>query len=61
MGIEIRLQKLLDNTTDEEEKNTLKSGVNMIVNEMGDKFKFLSFFPKNNRDYFHNNPPPGFL
>jgi len=61
MGIGVRLQKLLENTPDQADKDDLRSGVNMIVNEMGEKFKFLSLFPKGSRDVFLNNPPPGFL
>ncbi|KAI1287060.1 Protein arginine methyltransferase NDUFAF7, mitochondrial [Halotydeus destructor] len=59
LGIELRLQKLLEMAT-QEEQVALKSGVNMVVNEMGQRFKFLSLFPRNNRDHFLNNPPAGF-
>lgn len=53
-------QKLLE-TASEQQRADLKSGVNMIVNEMGQRFKFMSIFPKKNRDLFSDNPPAGFM
>jgi NADH dehydrogenase [ubiquinone] 1 alpha subcomplex assembly factor 7 len=60
LGIELRLEKLMASATTEEEKATLRSGVDMVVNQMGQRFKFLSIFPKNNRQLFSDNPPAGF-
>ena len=54
------LQKLLECTKSEEEKTNLKSGVDKIMNEMGQRFKFLSLFPLSNKEFFQNNPPAGF-
>lgn len=58
---DLQLQKLMESATSEEQKNAIKSGVNKIVNEMGQRFKLLSIFPQNNAKYFQDNPPAGFL
>ena len=60
LGVQIRLNKLLKNVKDEEEAQKLKSGVKMITEEMGQRFKVFSIFPKESKHLFRNNPPAGF-
>jgi SAM-dependent MidA family methyltransferase len=60
MGIEIRLEILLKSSQNEKQKSDLKSGVEMLLKEMGQKFKFLSLFPQNSQQLFIDNPCPGF-
>ena len=45
----------------EKDKKELKSGVDMLLNEMGERYKFLSMFPSNARSIFIDNPPAGFV
>ncbi|RWS09403.1 NADH dehydrogenase [ubiquinone] complex I: assembly factor 7-like protein, partial [Leptotrombidium deliense] len=60
LGIDLRLQRLLKNAN-EKEAEELRSGVDMILNDMGERFKLLSLFPKNSADKFKDNPSPGFV
>ncbi|KAK4337421.1 hypothetical protein RND71_043878 [Anisodus tanguticus] len=60
LGVQLRLSKLLKNEKDEKEAQKLKSGVNMITEEMGQRFKFISIFPKESKHLFRNDPPAGF-
>lgn len=57
----MRLNRLLQNVENEEEAEKLKSGVKMITEEMGQRFKVFSIFPKESKHLFRNNPPAGFL
>jgi len=61
LGVQIRLQKLLQNCQDANEAEKLKSGVKMITEEMGQRFKVFSIFPQESKHLFRNNPPAGFL
>jgi len=44
----------------EEERKHLESGVEMLLKEMGERYKFLSVFPSNYGNMFADNPPAGF-
>ncbi|XP_033342029.2 protein arginine methyltransferase NDUFAF7, mitochondrial isoform X1 [Megalopta genalis] len=61
IGIDIRLQILLQNTS-KEAKERLESEYHMIIDEdkMGNKFKFLSLFPSVLKDYYQKFPVTGF-
>lgn len=58
-GLEQRLNQLLENASAEEREN-LKSGVKMMVDDMGERFKFMALFPRGTESLFINNPPAGF-
>lgn len=60
LGVQVRLNRLLENVKDPEEAEKLKSGVKMITEEMGQRFKVFSIFPKESKNLFRNNPPAGF-
>lgn len=61
MGAQTRLEKLLVNCNDDE-KELLKSGLDMLVNpqKMGQRFKFLSIFPRVLLDHLTKFPVSGF-
>jgi NADH dehydrogenase [ubiquinone] 1 alpha subcomplex assembly factor 7 len=59
LGIELRLHQLLENCSQEEKKD-LESGVEMLLKDMGERYKFLALFPSNYRNMFADNPPAGF-
>lgn len=62
LGISVRLQMLVQGTPDEKEKADLISGVKMLImTEMGERFKFMSFFPLKASKLLENNPPAGFV
>jgi hypothetical protein len=44
----------------QEEKKDLESGVEMLLKDMGERYKFLALFPSNYRNMFADNPPAGF-
>lgn len=44
----------------EQQKADLKSGVDMLLKDMGDRYKFMAVFPRNYRKTFADNPPAGF-
>lgn len=62
MGAHARLQKLVENCEDEDEKETLKSGFDMLTNplKMGSRFKFLSVFPLVLAEHLKKFPVAGF-
>lgn len=60
LGVELRLNRLLKKAKDEEEASKLKSGVKMITEDMGQRFKVFSIFPKESKHLFRENPPAGF-
>ena len=57
MGIGVRLQSLLSQTTDEKNRKDLLTSYRMLCSpdEMGDRFKFFSVHPKG-----HKQIPVGF-
>lgn len=61
MEAEARLETLLEKGSDEE-KEVLKSGLDMLVNpeKMGKRFKFFSFFPSVLKDHLAKYPVYGF-
>lgn len=62
LGISVRLQMLLQSSQDEKEKADLISGVKMMMmSEVGERFKFMSFFPLKASKLVEDDPPAGFL
>lgn len=59
-GLHARLNVLLDNANHEEKKDLI-SGANMMLNDMGERYKFLAFFPKDTESLFEADPPAGFI
>ncbi|XP_047483297.1 protein arginine methyltransferase NDUFAF7, mitochondrial-like isoform X1 [Penaeus chinensis] len=61
MGIEVRLANLLKNSKPEEQTNLI-SGFKMLTDrhQMGERFKFLAFFPGVVKDFLLKYPPAGF-
>ncbi|XP_053204489.1 protein arginine methyltransferase NDUFAF7, mitochondrial-like [Panonychus citri] len=56
LGIGVRLAMLLK-TADEKQKEDLVSGVRMILDDMGPRFKFMSMFPRYSKHLFKTDPP----
>ena len=61
LGVQLRLNRLLEKVSDPEEAQKLKSGVKMITEDMGQRFKVFSIFPKEAKHLFRDNPPAGFF
>ncbi|KAG0413324.1 hypothetical protein HPB47_009529 [Ixodes persulcatus] len=63
MGINIRLQKLLDNCQDANLRQELLSGYDMLTNpeKMGERFKFFGVFPLDMQGPLETHPPAGFF
>ncbi|XP_072945581.1 protein arginine methyltransferase NDUFAF7 homolog, mitochondrial [Epargyreus clarus] len=59
---EIRLQVLIDNAKTEEDKEKLKAAYEMLVhpNKMGERFKFMAFYPSSMAEILNKFPPLGF-
>lgn len=53
----------MDKATTEEQKELLKSGYEMLVenNQMGERFKFLAVYPKVLKDHLEKYPPTAFV
>lgn len=58
-GIQARLNVLLEQA-EAREKDELTSGADLMLNEMGQRYRFLSFFPKQSAHLFDGDPPAGF-
>lgn len=58
-GIQARLNVLLENT-DDDDKKELISAMNLLMNEMGNRYRFLAIFPKGCEPLFDGDPPAGF-
>lgn len=58
-GYRSRLEVLLKSATDSERKNLL-TGANMVINEMGERYKFLALFPEAMKPSLQKDPPAGF-
>lgn len=59
-GLQARLDSLLSDTENEEQKEELSSGASMLVDSMGDRYKFMALFPKGSGKQFEGDPPAGF-
>lgn len=59
MGVDLRLQILLDEYP-EDQKPHLQSGYDMIMNSMGERFKFFAAFPYVLKDHLKKYPVAGF-
>ncbi|XP_063700110.1 protein arginine methyltransferase NDUFAF7 homolog, mitochondrial [Culicoides brevitarsis] len=62
MGANVRLENLLKNAQNEEQKSALKSGYEILTSEkqMGKRFKFFSMFPAVTKDHLQKFPVSGF-
>lgn len=61
MEASVRLQQLLESSSNEEKEN-LKSSFDMLISpdKMGQRFKFLSFFPMVLKSHLNKFPVSGF-
>lgn len=61
MGIELRLQNLLKNSSNEQHRELI-SGYKMITSpdQMGERFKFMAIFPAVIKEFLTSYPPAGF-
>lgn len=59
-GLQARLKVLLENCKSEESRNDLISGANMMLQSMGQRYRFLALFPKGTDHLFVHDPPAGF-
>ncbi|XP_041969904.1 protein arginine methyltransferase NDUFAF7 homolog, mitochondrial [Aricia agestis] len=59
---EVRLQVLLDNAKSEKDKEKLKAAYQMLVDpdKMGERFKFMAFYPSAMAEILEKFPPLGF-
>ncbi|XP_013192686.1 protein arginine methyltransferase NDUFAF7 homolog, mitochondrial [Amyelois transitella] len=59
---ELRLQVLLENAKTDEAKEQLKSAYEMLIDpkKMGERFKFMAFYPSMMGDILEKYPPLGF-
>ncbi|XP_049878295.1 protein arginine methyltransferase NDUFAF7 homolog, mitochondrial [Pectinophora gossypiella] len=62
MQAEARLKVLLESAKAEEEKDKIRSAYDMLVNpkKMGDRFKFMAFYPASMGEILEAHPPLGF-
>ncbi|RZF46431.1 hypothetical protein LSTR_LSTR012506 [Laodelphax striatellus] len=62
MQIGVRMKALLEKCKDEEAKKSIVSGYNMMMDpeQMGERFKFMCFFPGVLKDYLEKMPVAGF-
>lgn len=59
-GIYTRLNALLSETHDSEVAEELNSGVDLLINDMGGRYKFMAMFPRDTEHLFQGDPPAGF-
>lgn len=59
-GLQARLSSLLGKVTEEKEREDLVTGADMMINDMGERYKFLAVFPKDSTHLFVKDPPAGF-
>lgn len=52
----------MDNANDDKEREKIKGGYKMMVdpNKMGDRFKFMAFYPSAAGEILEKHPPLGF-
>jgi NADH dehydrogenase [ubiquinone] 1 alpha subcomplex assembly factor 7 len=60
LGAHIRLAQLMRKATDEQTRQQLQSGLRMLLQDMGEKFKFFAVFPEKSAKIFENDPPAAF-
>ncbi|XP_047515988.1 protein arginine methyltransferase NDUFAF7 homolog, mitochondrial [Pieris napi] len=62
MQAKVRLEVLLTNIKNEEDKEKLMAAYNMLVDpqKMGDRFKFMAFYPSSMGEILEKHPPVGF-
>ncbi|XP_039288263.1 protein arginine methyltransferase NDUFAF7, mitochondrial isoform X2 [Nilaparvata lugens] len=62
MQIDVRMKALLEKSNDEDAKKSIISGYNMMMDpkQMGERFKFMCFFPAVLKDYLERVPVAGF-
>lgn len=58
-GIQARLEVLLAKA-DESGKKDLITGTNMILEDMGERYRFMALYPAACQSLFRNDPPAGF-
>lgn len=58
-GIQARLEILLANAG-ESEKEDLITGTNMILEDMGERYRFMALYPAACKSFFEQDPPAGF-
>lgn len=59
-GLQARLQVLLKNAS-EDEKRDLLTGAEMIIEDMGTRYRFMALFPATCKAMFEQDPPAGFM
>ena len=59
-GLDARLDVLLNQCSNDEEREDLKSGASLLTDSMGQRYKFLALYPKDCGHLFVDNPPAGF-
>jgi NADH dehydrogenase [ubiquinone] 1 alpha subcomplex assembly factor 7 len=59
-GLQHRLDSLLARAASDSEKQELISGASLMTEEMGQRYRFMSMFPKSLERLFENDPPAGF-
>ncbi len=60
LGIDRRKDMLVKQCQTEDVRNNIESSYNMLINEMGSRFQFLSIFPATMRPIHERFPPAGF-
>lgn len=62
MGIKQRMEKLMQNISDDDVKEQLKSSYRMLVekSQMGERFKCMAAFPQVLKSHLEKNPVAGF-
>lgn len=59
-GLETRLEALRRKAKNQSEEDELISGVRMLLDDMGERYKFMSIFPSSSKHLFRDDPPAGF-
>lgn len=59
-GLHARLESLLNAAKSKEVEDELASGADMLLNDMGHRYKFMAVFPDNTKHLFQDDPPAGF-
>ncbi|CAH1634716.1 unnamed protein product [Spodoptera littoralis] len=59
---QVRLKVLMDNAKSDEDREKIKKSYEMLVEptKMGDRFKFMAFYPSSMADILNKYPPLGF-
>lgn len=59
-GLQHRLNSLLEQATSENDKAELISAANLMIDDMGQRYRFMSIFPSGSEHLFVDDPPAGF-